>query len=87
MGCIDREWDHVCEDDCPVCCPEVGEAHRAAYVAWLEEQSAWRERALAAEALVRAKDEAIGELLGLLDFFREETILALAANRRLRGEA
>ena len=28
-----------------------------------DERNAWRERALAAEALVRAKDEAIGELL------------------------
>ena len=71
MGCVFREWDHECENGCPHCCPEWGEEMSAeletALAASLDEAAApYRERALRAEALLREKDETIGELLALM---------------------
>lgn len=25
MGCVFREYDHDCKDDCPMCCPTIGD--------------------------------------------------------------
>ena len=39
MGCIFREYDHECQDDCPMCCTTPG----------ADDDTAWRARALKAE--------------------------------------
>jgi hypothetical protein len=65
----DREYRDDCT--CASCIAVDVEMHRFAVRSMGDGRKlvdvSYRERALAAEALVRAKDEAIGELLGLLD--------------------
>ena len=67
MGCVCREWGHDCAHDCPHCCPEYWEPIRAAEEAEARRIAGLEEDNKRLEALVRAKDETIGELLELVD--------------------
>lgn len=66
MGCVCREYDHDCADDCPVCCPEYGGDLEAFLIAENARVRGLEEDNKRLEALVRAKDETIGELLELI---------------------
>lgn len=70
MGCVLREYDHICADDCPVCC--TGTVKMGTWTVELDDLAALRERALRAEAEARDLRETVGELLGLVGDSSEE---------------